>query len=81
MVLETERLKSISINGLDAILLLVNLTVEIVAVGAPTKQDAEDRLTTLSNRLDNVARGVSDPQMNFLMTQLAYAIIATEPTA
>jgi hypothetical protein len=80
MSLDKTQLKSVTINGLDAILLLMNLTIEIVSAVSPTDKDAEQHLTDIANRLDGFARELPESRMKFLMGQLAIAIIASERT-
>lgn len=80
--LDIEKLKSVQINGLDVVLLLVNLTVEIVAVLSPSGDDtSEQNIVDIANRMDDFAQRVPDPRMNFLFTQVARGLIATERTA
>jgi len=80
MILEQERLKAITINGLDAVLVLINLSIEIISAVSPTDEEAENRLTDLANKLEGFARLITDPRMNLLMKEIARGLIATERT-
>ena len=77
-VLDSEGLRNLNINGLDLVLLLSTLTLEIAA---ELPGDAEDTVAAIANRLDNFAKGITDPRMNLIITQLARYLIAVERTA
>ena len=74
----SEGLRNLNINGLDLVLLLSTLTLEIAA---ELPGDAEDTVAAIANRLDNFAKGITDPRMNLIITQLARYLIAVERTA
>lgn len=80
MTLDHEKLESITMNGKDAVLLLLNLTIEIVTAVSPSEKDSENRLIDIANRLEGFARKVGHTQTGFLMGQLSHALIATERT-
>jgi hypothetical protein len=78
MALDRKRLESITINGLDVVLLMMHMTIEIVAAISPTSKDTDQRLTDIANHIDGAARKIVEPRMHFLMTQFAIGLIATE---
>jgi hypothetical protein len=80
MTLDRQRLEAMTINGLDAVILLLNLTIEIVSTVSPSSKETDERLIDLANSLHSFARNVTEPRMNLLMTQLATGLIATERT-
>jgi hypothetical protein len=77
-VLDSDGLRNLNINGLDLVLLLSTLTLEIAA---ELTGDAEDTVAAIANRLDNFAKGITDPRMNLIIAQLARYLIAVERTA
>jgi hypothetical protein len=78
MSLDRHRLESLNVNGLDLILLLMHMMLEVVGSASPTGKDTDDRLTDIANRLDDIARQITEPRMKFLVGQLAVGLIATE---
>jgi hypothetical protein len=81
MTLDHEKLEAININGMDLVLLLLNLTIELVANSAATTKIADERLTDLANSLEGFARKVTEPRTKLLITQLAHGLISTERTS
>jgi hypothetical protein len=74
-------LAAIHINGADLILLLTNLTIEIVNSMAPSGTEADHRLIELANGIEAFARDVSEPRARLLLTGLARGLMATESPA
>lgn len=81
MIPDQRELESTAINGLDLVLMLMNVTTEIVASMSPDQEIIEARLTQIANNLDGLARQLDNPRQKFLMAKLAHVLIATEPTA
>ena len=78
MTLDRARLEGMNVNGLDFVLLLMNLTIELVAAMSPSAQVTDDRLVDLANKLDGFARKITEPRTKLLTTQLAVALMSTE---
>jgi hypothetical protein len=70
-VLESDELKKIQVNGLDLVLILSNLTLEIAG---EIPGDAQSTVAA-------IAKGMTDPRLNLLLAQFARCLIATERTA
>lgn len=81
MILDQEKLTAIDVNGLDLVLLLLNLTIEVVANGSADPAEADQRLTDLANKIDEFARKATEPRTKLLMSQLALGLMGTERTA
>jgi hypothetical protein len=79
--MEREQLESMTVNGLDLVLLMLNSIIQMVACVSPTDKAADERLITLANKLEEFAGEVKEPRMKLLMTELAHALIATERSA
>jgi hypothetical protein len=77
-VLESDELKKIQVNGLDLVLILSNLTLEIAG---EIPGDAQSTVAAIANRIDTMAKGMTDPRLNLLLAQFARCLIATERTA
>ena len=78
MPLDREKLEAMNINGLDLVLMLMNLTIETVASISPDGEILDQRLTQIANSLEDFSRKVTEPRMKLLARQLAHALIATE---
>jgi hypothetical protein len=78
VILDQKRLESLNVNGLDLVLLLMNVTVEIVAATSASSQDADENLIKIANGLEGFARRVKETRTQFLISELARALISTE---
>ena len=78
MILDQKRLESIYVNGLDLVLLLMNVTIEIVAVTSPSSQAADENLIKIANGLEGFSRRVTETRAQLIIGELARALIATE---
>jgi hypothetical protein len=78
MNFKSEDLKAIHINGVDLIVLLTNLAIEIINSTTATAREADQRLIDLANSIEGFARDVSEPRAKLLMTGLAHGLMATE---
>jgi hypothetical protein len=78
-VLDSDDLKKIQIDGLDLVLVLSLLTLEIAAEISPA--DAQGAVAAIANRIDTFAKGIPEPRMNLIFSQLARFLIAAERTA
>jgi hypothetical protein len=81
MPLDRERLEAMNINGLDLVLMLMNLTIETIAAISPDGEMVDQRLTQIANHLDDFSRKLTEPRMKLLVQQLARGLIATERTS
>ena len=79
-MLERERLEALNVNGLDLVLFAMNLTIELVAAHAASPKEADERLIDVANKLEGMAREITEPRMRLLVEQFSHALIATEPT-
>jgi hypothetical protein len=79
-ILDAKRLAAININGMDLVLLLMSLTIEIVSATSPNDKASDDSLIEIANKVEGFARQVTDERHKFLMTQFARALIGTERT-
>jgi hypothetical protein len=77
-VLNSEELRKININGLDFVLVLTMLTLEI---SAAIPGNAEGRVAAIANRFDDFAKGINDARMRLIISELVRSLIATERTA
>lgn len=78
--MDRAQLEGLTIDGMDLVLLLLNVTVEIVSAVSPTKNSTENRLIDVANKLEGFAKEITEPRLKLLMTELAHALIATERT-
>ena len=81
-VLDSDGLRNIKIDGLDLVVILTMLTLEVAKEFANKELpgDAEGRVAAIANRLDTFAKGIPEPRMNLIFAQLARYLIATERT-
>lgn len=78
MTLDQKRLEATMINGWDAIFLLTNIAVETVVSTSATKEEVDERLGDMANRLKTVENRLPESQSRFLVGQLAIALMGTE---
>jgi hypothetical protein len=78
-VLDSDELRKIKIDGLDLVLILSMLTLEIAAEISPS--DAQGAVAAIANRVGTFAKGIPDKRMNLIFSQLSRSLIAAERTA
>jgi hypothetical protein len=78
VILDQKKLESINVNGLDLVLLLMNLTIEIVASTSSSPKVADENLIKVANGLEDFSRRMTQTKAQFLVRELARALIATE---
>jgi hypothetical protein len=76
--LNRAELEALTVNGLDVVLLMLHVTVELAAAISRTSKEADNRLIDVANRLDTTARGLTEPRIKLLVEQVARALITTE---